>query len=222
VRLTLPRLLLVLTAAAGLVDAVSYLRLGHVFVANMTGNVVFLGFAIGGASGLSLPASLVAIASFLAGAMGGGRLGAGFGEDRGDDALAAAMAVQLVLVAAAAIVAAVAGVHGNASRYTLIVLLAIAMGTQTAIARRLGVRDLPTTVLTQTLAGLASELRIGNVRSDPVVRRRLLAVAAMLLGALVGALLVLKVASWTALAAAALLVAGVAAAARTLALEPSE
>ena len=68
-RPSLPRLLLVLTAAAGLVDAVSYLELGHVFVANMTGNVVFLGFSIGGASGLSTLASLVAIAAFLIGAV---------------------------------------------------------------------------------------------------------------------------------------------------------
>jgi len=221
VRPSLPRLLLVLTAAAGLVDAVSYLELGHVFVANMTGNVVFLGFSIGGASGLSTLASLVAIAAFLIGALGGGRLAARSGDDQAD-ALATGMAVQLALVAAAAIVAALAGVHGNASRYPLIVLLAVAMGTQTAIARRLGVQDLPTTVLTQTLAGLASELRIEKIRSDPLVRRRLLAVAAMLLGALVGALLVLNVASWTALAVAAVLVAGVAGTARTVDLEPSE
>jgi uncharacterized membrane protein YoaK (UPF0700 family) len=121
----------------------------------------------------------------------------------------------------AAIVAAVAGVHGSASRYPLIVVLAAAMGIQTATARRLGVRDLPTTVLTQTLAGLGSELRLGGIRSDPLVRRRSLAVASMLLGALVGALLVLKVKSWTALAAAVLLMAGVAAAAPNVTPEPT-
>jgi uncharacterized membrane protein YoaK (UPF0700 family) len=221
VRPSLPRLLLVLTGGAGLVDAVSYLALGHVFVANMTGNVVFLGFSIGGASGVSTLASLVAIASFLGGAMWGGRLGASFGEDRGQ-LLAAGMEVQVVLVVAAAILAAVAGVHGSASRYPLIVLLAAAMGIQTAIARRLGVRDLPTTVLTQTLAGLASELRIGNITTDPLFRRRALAVAAMLLGALVGALLVLNVKSWTALAAAAVLIGVVARTGRNVALEPTE
>jgi uncharacterized membrane protein YoaK (UPF0700 family) len=220
-RPSLPRLLLLLTAGAGLVDAVSYLALGHVFVANMTGNVVFLGFSLAGASGVSTLASLVAMASFLVGAMGGGRLGASLGGAR-PPTLAAGMAVQLLPVAGAAILAALAGVHGSASRYPLIVLLAGAMGIQTATARRLGVRDLPTTVLTQTLAGLASELTIGSIRSDPLVRRRLLAVAAMLFGALVGALLVLKVASWTALAAAAVLVAGVAGAARAVAEEPAQ
>jgi uncharacterized membrane protein YoaK (UPF0700 family) len=220
-RASFPRLLLVLTGAAGLVDAVSYLALGHVFVANMTGNVVFLGFSIAGASGVSTLASLAAIGSFVVGAFGGGRLAATFGEARAR-ALAAGMVVQLVLVSAAAIVAAVAGVHGSASHYPLIVLLAGAMGVQSATARRLGVRDLPTTVVTQTLAGLASELRIESIRSDPLVRRRFLAVGAMLLGGLVGALLVLKVAGWTALALAAVLMAGVAGAAPSVVLEPAE
>jgi uncharacterized protein DUF1275 len=45
----LPPLMILLTIVTGVVDAVAYLRLGHVFVANMTGNVVFLGFAAAGA-----------------------------------------------------------------------------------------------------------------------------------------------------------------------------
>src|ERR1700716_2756325 len=67
--------LLTLTAVTGLIDAVSYLRLGHVFVANMTGNVVFLGFALSDAREFSVPASLLAIAAFLGGAVVGGRMG---------------------------------------------------------------------------------------------------------------------------------------------------
>src|SRR4051794_38326000 len=63
----LPALLVGLTVVPGLVDAVSYLALGHVFVANMTGNVVFLGFALAGAPGLSAPASLAALGAFLLG-----------------------------------------------------------------------------------------------------------------------------------------------------------
>src|SRR2546428_8866641 len=72
----LPGALLVLTAATGLIDAVSYLALGHVFTANMTGNVVFLGFAVAGAPGLSIPRSAVSLGAFLAGAVAGGRLAA--------------------------------------------------------------------------------------------------------------------------------------------------
>ena len=72
----LPPLLIVLTVVTGVVDALAYLRLGHVFVANMTGNVVFLGFAAGGASGLSVPGSLLALACFLPGGIAAGRLAA--------------------------------------------------------------------------------------------------------------------------------------------------
>ena len=64
----LPALLLVLTVATGVVDAVSILALGRVFIANMTGNVVFIGFALAGAPGFSLAASLLALAGFLLGA----------------------------------------------------------------------------------------------------------------------------------------------------------
>src|ERR1700682_3997308 len=79
----LPALLLVLTMVTGLVDAVSYLKLGHVFVANMTGNVVFLGFAVADAQDFSIPLSLAAIGAFLTGALAGGRLGSSGGHHRG-------------------------------------------------------------------------------------------------------------------------------------------
>jgi hypothetical protein len=71
----LPPLLVAMTLVTGLVDAFSYLVLGHVFVANMTGNIVFLAFALAGASGFSIPASLVALGSFVLGSFGGGLLG---------------------------------------------------------------------------------------------------------------------------------------------------
>src|SRR5437660_10186412 len=100
----LPQLLLALTVVTGLVDAVSYLRLGHVFVANMTGNVVFLGFALAGASGVTAAASLIALGSFLAGALLGGLLGARTSEHRGH-VLRAAAAAQLGLMALALILA---------------------------------------------------------------------------------------------------------------------
>jgi uncharacterized membrane protein YoaK (UPF0700 family) len=70
----LPRLLIGLTVVTGLVDAFSYVTLGHVFVANMTGNVVFFGFALAGVGEVSVVASLPAIVAFTAGAALGGRL----------------------------------------------------------------------------------------------------------------------------------------------------
>ena len=66
--------LLLLTFATGLVDAVSVLVLGHVFVANMTGNVIFLGFWFVPHSGVDLMAAVVAFAGFVSGTVVGGRL----------------------------------------------------------------------------------------------------------------------------------------------------
>jgi uncharacterized membrane protein YoaK (UPF0700 family) len=47
------RPLMVLTVTTGVIDGVSYVGLGHVFTANMTGNVVFIGFALAGAEGVT-------------------------------------------------------------------------------------------------------------------------------------------------------------------------
>ncbi|HEX9246571.1 MAG TPA: YoaK family protein, partial [bacterium] len=197
----LPHLLLVLTVGTGLLDAVSYLKFGHVFVANMTGNVVFLGFAVAGASDVSVSSSLLALVAFLAGALVGGRVGIRYGEHRGR-LLASAIAIESVLVAAALLVAVQRGTAlDEAARNAVVVLLAVAMGAQNATARTLGVPDLTTTVLTLTLTGLAADSRWAGGTS-PRWSRRLAAVAAMLAGALVGGFLVLHVSLAAALGAA--------------------
>ena len=49
-----PYTLLGMTAVTGLVDAVSFLSLGRVFTANMTGNVVILALATARVPGLSI------------------------------------------------------------------------------------------------------------------------------------------------------------------------
>src|SRR5882757_8893802 len=77
----LPYALLGMTAVTGLVDAVSFLSLGHVFTANMTGNVVFLAFAIAGVPELSIARSSCALGAFLVGALVGGRTMAGRDAD---------------------------------------------------------------------------------------------------------------------------------------------
>jgi len=75
----LPWLLLLLTATTGLVDAGSVLGLGNVFTANMTGNVVFLGFAVTGRPGFHWQSYLAAIVAFMLGALIAGRLARGHG-----------------------------------------------------------------------------------------------------------------------------------------------
>ncbi len=161
----LPLLLLVLTVVTGVVDAVSFIALGRVFVANMTGNVVFLGFALGGAPGLSMTVSLVALGAFLAGALVGGRIGRHLDGHRGNH-LAAAGTLGLGLILAALVVAAVAEhPRSGGAQYALVVLLACALGIQNATARRLAVPDLTTSVLTQTLTGLAADSPLGAGRA---------------------------------------------------------
>ena len=135
----LPPLLLGLTIVTGLVDAFSILDLGRVFVANMTGNVVFVGFALAGAPGFSLSASLSALAGFLVGAAVGGALINRTGRDRAKLFRAGAL-LELVLVACALIVLEGFGLPlGASERDALAALLAAAMGIQNAVARRLAV-----------------------------------------------------------------------------------
>jgi uncharacterized membrane protein YoaK (UPF0700 family) len=188
----LPPLLVGLTAVTGLVDAFSYLVLGHVFVANMTGNVVFLAFALAGTGGFSALASLVAIACFAAGALATGRLGRELTHSR-ERLLGVTAAVQAALLAAAVIMAALtARPVPTGLQYALIVVLAAAMGAQNATARKLAVPDLTTTVLTLTITGIAADSPLAGATGAKAARR-LISVAAMLLGALVGALLVVHV-----------------------------
>jgi uncharacterized membrane protein YoaK (UPF0700 family) len=207
----LPGLLLGLTVLTGIVDAVSILALGRVFVANMTGNVVFIGFAVAGAVGFSLAASLLGLAGFIVGAGAGGRLIGSLGCDRAR-LLTAAVSLEFVLFAVATVVVTLSGQPvSTGSRDVAIVVLAAATGVQNAIARRLAVPDLTTTVLTMTLTGLAADFRAGLRHT--AIARRMLAVATMLGGAVLGAELVLDYKPGTALAVGTALLAVITAAA---------
>jgi hypothetical protein len=121
--LSLLSALMVLTLVSGLVDAVSYLGLGHVFTANMTGNVVVLGFAAAGAPGFSAPATLTSLGLFLVGAIIGGRFAGRFaGRSR---LLVVTMIAEAVLVGGAALAAWLAGTTtGGWGRYSVIAMLA--------------------------------------------------------------------------------------------------
>jgi uncharacterized membrane protein YoaK (UPF0700 family) len=217
----LPALLVMLTVVTGVVDAVSYIALGHVFVANMTGNVVFLGFALAGTSGLSALASLAALGAFLLGALAGGRIATRSGTHRGRH-LRTAMAAALTWVLLAVLLAALLGQPvSQDARYGLIVPLGIAMGIQNATARRLAVPDLTTTVLTMTLTGIAADSRLaGGAGGHPA--RGLIAVAAMFIGALAGAVLVINVDLVLPLSIAAVVIAANALAAHRLSTEGSD
>nr|WP_316521598.1 YoaK family protein [Kitasatospora sp. K002] len=182
-----------LTLVSGLIDAVSYLGLGHVFTANMTGNVVVIAFALAGAPGFSVVGSLTSLAAFLLGALLAGRLAIRLvvrsTPSRRAAQLRTVFVLEVALYGVAAAVVFAWGAEGTA-QYAVIALLALAMGLRNGTVRGLGVPDLTTTVLTLTLTGLAADSRLAG-GTAPRQRRKILSVVTMLAGAFPGAVLVL-------------------------------
>ena len=216
----LPPLLVALTVVTGLVDSFSYLVLGHVFVANMTGNVVFFAFALAGVGGFSAPASVAAIGCFAAGALLTGRLGRSLAGRR-ELLLGVTAGIEAVIVAETVTMAALTARPIPAGlRYALIVSLSLAMGAQNATARKLAVPDLTTTVLTLTITGIAADSPLAGATGAHAARR-LISVAAMFAGALAGALLVLRVHIVYPLVIALIILAAVAVFATVRARQPS-
>jgi uncharacterized membrane protein YoaK (UPF0700 family) len=203
--------LVMLTAVAGLVDAVSYLALDKVFTGNITGNVALLGFSLATPTATSRFGSAIALAGFLVGAVVGGRLCsmlAGVGQST-VRLLRTGMLVETILLAVAAVLTGLLGTGQGAVRAVDTVLLALGMGLQAAVARGVGVADLRTTVITTTFVALAADSRLAGGSGARWVRR-VGAGVALLGGAAVGAVLVHVHPAW-ALAAAAAMPAGIAA-----------
>jgi uncharacterized membrane protein YoaK (UPF0700 family) len=184
--------LLGMTIVTGLVDAVSFLSLGRVFTANMTGNVVILAFATARVPGLSIARSLTALSSFLVGAIFGGRFMARSGADSQIRFAAQAFLLEVAFLFAASFCAI--GYRGRLLEdsfqlFALIALMALAMGTRNAAVRKLAIPDLTTTVLTLTITGIAADSSIAN-GNNPRLARRVESVVAMFLGAALGAVII--------------------------------
>jgi uncharacterized membrane protein YoaK (UPF0700 family) len=186
-RLTVAALLL-LTFATGLVDAISVLILGHVFVANMTGNIIFLGFWFVPRSGVDLTAAVVAFVGFLTGTVVGGRLTRQLGTLT-RRWLTTSLGVEVAVLVTLSILAG-AGVlsyHAN-TKLILIAGLATTFGVQNATARQFGVQELSTTVLTSTVVGIGVDSRLaGGTGQREELRYSV--IVAMCGGAIVGATL---------------------------------
>lgn len=207
----LPALLLALTVLAGIVDATSILRLGHVFCATVTGNLVFLGLAGAGVTGFDVATPAVALGGFVIGALVGGHACRVAGSHRGL-AVRNVLAIKALLATVVTLGAFITGGEFSLGvQDVLLVLLAISMGTQLALIRFLKVPDLVTVSLTFTITGALIER--GKGWDDPAVLRRGLAMVAFAAGAMVGALLIrlLTMGAATSLSLAIIVVAGVAA-----------
>lgn len=190
-RLLLPSLL-AMTFATGLIDAVSYLGIGSVFTANMTGNVILLGFGLAGSAEFSIDRAALSLVAFGAGSVIAGRLSRSWYRTpfiwfRRQTAIE----IVLLAVAGALTIGLPSGLvtPNEPRRLAAIVVLAVAMGMRNATVRRLGFTDVPTTVLTSTITDIASDSRLGGGERRRQ-RARAAAIVAMLAGAIVGALLV--------------------------------
>jgi uncharacterized membrane protein YoaK (UPF0700 family) len=201
--------LLLLTAVSGLVDSASYLKLGHVFVANMTGNIVFVGFALAGASGLSPISTTVAVMAFFGGSVAAGRLARRVAV-AGPQLLRAGTALQLAILLSVVLVWVLGSPTSNdLPRYLVVILLAAAMGVQSVMTSRLAIPGFNSTVvLTTMLSTLAAESRLAGGAGGHN-RWRMMAILSMLSGGLIGAILLYHVHPIAPLLLAAVLVGGV-------------
>jgi uncharacterized membrane protein YoaK (UPF0700 family) len=158
-------LLLLLACAAGAADAVSYMELGRVFTANMTGNTVLLALALVQAESQATLRSVLALAGFLV----GGALGAWIVE-RGESGgiwpptVTVALTLEWIILTAFAVdwLFVSGGTPIPSARAGLIALSALAMGVQSAAARRIDVSGIATTYITGTLTNLVARL-VGRV-----------------------------------------------------------
>jgi uncharacterized membrane protein YoaK (UPF0700 family) len=167
---------------------VSFLGLGQVFAAMQTGNVIFLGFGLGGAAGAPIVAPLVGLGPFLAGGTVAAIAGAGSAARR-ERGLGFAIVVEVSLLACAVVVAALVDVTtGQLSAYALIAMLSLAMGLRNTMARGTGAANLATTVLNLTLTAFTNHSPL-SLASDRDLAERGAAILAILAGAATGAML---------------------------------
>ncbi|MFD9669212.1 YoaK family protein [Rhodococcus sp. NPDC059968] len=181
-------LMLVLTFVTGVLDAVGYLGLDKVFTGNMTGNVVILAMSLGSGEELPVLGPLIALVMFTLGAVGAGialRTHAG----RWNWTIAVLLTIGtavLVTVGIATLVAGPALTHTTS--VIIAAVIALQMGSQACIARKLAVRDMTTVVVTSTLTSLAGENFIRG-RRDSLWNRRAGAICIIFVGAGAGTLL---------------------------------
>jgi uncharacterized membrane protein YoaK (UPF0700 family) len=191
---TLRDLLLVgLTFASGAIDAVSFIALGKIFTAFMTGNLVFLGLEAAGAGESDTVRAMVALVTFTVGVFAASRV---IGDSRSPSTalwprrVSAALGLAMVLEAAfLALWASVSGEPGTASGLVLTALMATAMGLQSGAMLSLDIKGVFTTAATATVMFLSRDSARPS-RSTGAERARLAGViAALIAGAAAGGLL---------------------------------
>ncbi|QWA25964.1 DUF1275 family protein [Streptomyces sp. JCM17656] len=145
----------------------------------MTGNMVLLALAIADSHWSAALAFLTSLVFFLLGAVIAARIATRIGARLRIVAVLAGMEATLISGAMAAYFA-------GASNHMIIALLATAMGVQNSVVHKLRVPDMTTTLITRAIVGVASD------SFDAAVRRRLLSIGVLFIGALLGGLLEIR------------------------------
>ncbi len=170
--------LLLLTFAAGSLDALSYLR-GHAFTANMTGNTVLLGVSLLGHDRSRVAPCLVALAGFICGAVGAGWLLArGAASDNPRSDLRAGVALEMPALIAFAILW-FAG-RGRLLSIALLAAAGCALGIQSVAVRRMKIAGVATTFITGTITTAILDL-VGKERVPGEAERPALPLVLMLI-----------------------------------------
>ena len=180
-----------LTLSSGAVDAISFLALGKVFTAFMTGNLVFLGLLAVGSGTQSVISVVVSIAFFAAGVYLATRI---VGPSRGSGAWPhrATASLGVTAVAQACFLAVWVAGGGQPPGGVVVVLLALwalAMGIQTGTVLSLGIPGVFTTAATATLTYLMSDVAHPRSSAAEDMRRLAGVLVSLFVGAALGALL---------------------------------
>jgi len=181
-----------LTFSSGSVDAISFLELGKVFTAFMTGNIAFLGLRVADAGGPGWSAIIVAMAAFAVGAY----LGTLIANSKGDgtsgvwpDHVTIALGLSLIgHIGFQILWLAVRGHPSTNVANWLIGLWGVAMGMQTAAVRSLHVEGVFTTAATATFIFFFGDFATWS-RSAEEMRRLRGVLTSLFFGATAGGLL---------------------------------
>src|SRR3981081_3079651 len=184
-------LLNALTVSSGAVDAISFLALGKVFSAFMTGNIAFFGLRVAGASHApGVVAIFASMAVFAVGVYLSTRI-VKLTESSGLWPQSVTVALGLSLIAHTIFLAVWFASNGQPSIEVAHVLLgswALAMGMQSAAVRTLHVDGVFTTAATATIIFLVGD--ITNWSATVAERRRFAGVlVSLFVGATAGGLL---------------------------------
>ena len=210
-------LLALLACAGGAIDAISFLRLGEIFTANMTGNTVLLGIAAGQREGARVLHSVTALAGFVLGVLVGAIVSGRAKRSEGHPwpwRVVLTLAVELAILVGLSLGWLVTGgAPGGDVQYGLIGATALAMGLQSSAVGGVALPGVPTTYVTGVLTGLVTHAAVGGASGGSLLRRGVVLVA-LLAGAAAGGGLVIGAPRWAPWIAVALVAAVVAVSAR--------